>query len=42
MIVLFGYGPLRGYTDKVQEYNLGKSILLLRSSWNFKKMEKKF
>ena len=27
MIVLFGYGPLRGYTDKVQEYNLGKSIL---------------
>ncbi|CAH3033959.1 unnamed protein product [Porites lobata] len=22
MIVLFGYGPLRGYTDKVQEYNL--------------------
>ena len=42
MIVLFGYGPLRGYTDKVQEYNLGKSILLLGSSRNFKKMEKKF
>lgn len=26
MIVLFGYGPLRGYTDKVQEYNLGIKI----------------
>lgn len=24
MIVLFGYGPERGYTDKVQEYDLGK------------------
>lgn len=24
MIVLFGYGPQRGYTDKVQEYDLGK------------------
>ena len=26
MIVLFGYGPQRGYTDKVQEYDLGKFI----------------
>ena len=24
MIVLFGYGPQRGYTDKVQEYDLSK------------------
>ena len=24
MIILFGYGPERGYTDKVQEYDLGK------------------
>lgn len=25
MIVLFGYGPERGYTDKVQEYDLGNN-----------------
>jgi len=25
MVVLFGYGPKRGYTDKVQEYDLGKT-----------------
>ena len=29
MIILFGYGPQRGYTDKVQEYNLGKIIFLV-------------
>lgn len=29
MIILFGYGPERGYTDKVQEYDLGKYIIII-------------
>ena len=36
MIVLFGYGPQRGYTDKVQEYDLGK---LQKQKFEKKNME---
>ena len=32
MIVLFGYGPERGYTDKVQEYDLSKDTSFIQSS----------
>lgn len=29
MIVLFGFGPNRGYTDRVQEFDLGKILSII-------------
>ena len=32
MIVLFGFGPNRGYTDRVQEFDLGKILSIVHQS----------
>lgn len=35
MVILFGYGPERGYTDKVQEYDLGNNYLYIVDNNNY-------